>query len=114
MAGGPGEKGQASAEFAAVLPGVLLAVFLLAQLLVAGYALWSAGIAARAGARADHVGKAAAPVALAALPELLREGAEIEDGDGVRVRVRVPALIPGVRLPPVEAGTSLEAAVGDG
>lgn len=107
MAGGRQEQGQASAEFAAVIPLVLIVFLLLAQLAVAGYSLWSAAIAARAGARAEHVGRAPRPVALEALPKLLREGAEVNRGSGVRVRVSVPALIPGLRLPPVEAASGL-------
>ena len=45
-----------------------------------------------------------------ALPSALRVGATVLDRDGVRVRVRVPALVPGVDLPPVWASSKL----GDG
>jgi hypothetical protein len=101
------ESAQASVEFVALLP--LLAAFLViaAQTVVVGWALWSAGNAARAGARAAEVGSDAEAAARHALPGSLRSGAEIKDGDGVRVRVRVPALVPGVELPEVSAASRL-------
>ena len=101
------ERGQAAAELVAVLP--LLAVLLLAvaQLAIAGFALWSAGDAARAGARAAHVGGDPRAAALSALPGWLEPGARI-DGDGpVEVRVEAPALLPGVPPIPVSAATEL-------
>ena len=104
-----GQRGQASVELAGILPALVLAVLIAAQLGVAGYALWSAGNAARAGARAVHVGADPAVVALRALPTHLHEGARVSGGPAVSVRVRVPRLLP--FLPPftVRARTSLGA-----
>ena len=42
----------------------------------------------------------------------MRGGAVIRSGDGVRVRVRVPALIPGVELPTVAASSTLDGDAG--
>jgi len=105
------ERGQASVELIAVIPPFALAVLLAAQLALAGGALWSAGIAARAGARAANVGGDAKAAAREALPALLRDGAKVSDADRVRVRVRVsvPRLIPFLPEVPVAAETSLEA-----
>jgi hypothetical protein len=85
-----------------------LALLLAAQIGLAGYALWSAGIASRAGARSAHVGRSAAESARRALPPALRHGARISDDDGVRVRVFVPRLIPWLPKLPVEARTAME------
>lgn len=101
-------RGQASVELLAAIPALILAVLVAAQLALAGHALWSAGVAARAGARAARVGSDAERVARAALPPYLRAGAEISGGGPVRVRVRVPALLPGVPAVAVAAGSSLE------
>jgi hypothetical protein len=104
------EEGTASVELIAVVPFLLLAVVVAAQLGLAGGALWSAGVAARAGARAVLVGGDATVAARRALPQSLRPGAEVEDGGGVSVRVRIPRLLPG--LPPLTVGTKSE--LGDG
>ncbi|MGH2955572.1 MAG: TadE family type IV pilus minor pilin, partial [Solirubrobacterales bacterium] len=48
--------GQASVELVALLPALALCVALAVQAVAAGWALWTAGNAARAGARAEHVG----------------------------------------------------------
>ena|SRR5437764_14009358 len=102
-------SGQASVEFVAVLPTLAVCLVVASQAVAAGWALWSAGNAARAGARAEEVGSDAEVAARHALPGPLREGAVIRSGDGVRVRVRVPALVPGVSLPSVSASSSLDA-----
>jgi hypothetical protein len=107
-----GERGTASVELVAVIPFLLLAVLAAAQVALAGQALWSAGVAARAGARAAAVGRDPAAAARAALPPSMREGAEVEDGGGISVRVEVPRLIPS--LPPLRVGaaSALEASGG--
>ena len=51
------EGGTASVELVAVVPFLLLAVLAAVQIALAGQALWSAGVAARAGARAALVGE---------------------------------------------------------
>jgi len=113
-----GEEGTASVELVAVVPFLLLALLVAAQIALAGQALWSAGVAARAGARAALVGGDASAVARAALPPSMREGARVEEGDGVEegtevsVRVEVPRLIPS--LPAVRVGASSGLEGGDG
>jgi len=104
------EEGTASIELIAAIPLLLLTLFVAAQVVAVGQALWSAGIAARAGARAAAVGGDAGPAARRALPPSLRPGATVRDADGVTVRVRVPRLL---QLSPrldIEARSSL----GDG
>ena len=104
--------GQASVEFVAVLPALAVCLILAGQALAAGWALWSAGNAARAGARVERVASDAGAEAAArrALPSPLRDGAAIQADDGVRVRVRVPALLPGIAMPSVSAASTLDAA----
>ena len=101
------EDAQASVELVAAIPLVLVATLIVAQLAVAGYALWSAGTAARAGARAGYVGGDAEAAARRSLPSPLRAGATIRDADGVSVRVEAPALVPGVPAVPVTARAAL-------
>jgi hypothetical protein len=104
-----GEAGTASVELIAVVPFLLLALLVAAQVAIAGHALWSASVAARAGARAALVGRDATLAARRALPPSLQQGARVEDSDGVSVRVPVPRLLP--RLPEVlvRARSGLEA-----
>jgi hypothetical protein len=102
------ERGQASAELVAVFPALLLAVLVAAQLGLVGWALWSAGSAARAGARAAHVGGDAEAAARSALPTHLRKGARVTEEGEVGVRVRVPTLLPGVPRVPLEAKADLD------
>jgi hypothetical protein len=99
---GSGEAGTASVELIAVVPFLLLALLVAAQIALAGHALWSASVAARAGARAALVGGDAERAARRALPPSLRAGAVVEDSEGVSVRVPVPALLP--KLPQVLVG----------
>jgi hypothetical protein len=105
------EEGTASVELIAVVPFLLLAVLVAAQLALAGQALWSAGVAARAGARAALVGGDATAAARAALPPSLRQGAQVDDDEeGVSVRVAVPRLLS--PLPRVTVGA--KTGLGDG
>jgi hypothetical protein len=101
------ESGQAAAELVAVVPLLIALIAIVAQLAVAGYALWSAGDAARAGARAAHVGGDAEGAALSALPGWLERDAEVEPAGPVEVRVRAPAVLPGVPAIPLSASTEL-------
>jgi hypothetical protein len=89
------EAGQASVELVAVLPLLLLAGLVAWQLLVAGHSLWLCAGAARAAARADIVGRSAESAARSALPEALERDLSVErlGGRGVRVSVRVPAVL---------------------
>ena len=101
-------RGQASVELVAVLPALLLCFLIAAQLGLLGHALWSAGAAARAGARVEHVGGDGEAAAKRALPGVLRDEAEVEGGPPLRVEVKVPALIPGLPRVDVDAETQLE------
>jgi hypothetical protein len=96
----------------AVVPFLLLAVAVAAQIALAGQALWSASVAARAGARARLVGRDAGAAARRALPDSMRPDAKVRDDGAVSVRVAVPHLLPGLPRVTVGARSSLEA--GDG
>lgn len=102
------EEGTASVELIAVVPFLLLAVLAAVQIALAGQALWSASVAARAGARAALVGAEASAAARRALPPSLRDGAEVGGTGEVSVRVPVPRLFPGLPRVMVGARTSLE------
>lgn len=93
------DRGQASVELVALLPLIAVLVVLLWQAVVTGQAVWLAGTAARAAARAEAVGGDPAAAARATLPRDLQRGLETkadEDG-GVRVRIRIPAVVDGGR-----------------
>ena len=108
----PGDdRGQAAVELVVAVPLLLALLALVGQLAVAGYALWAAGDAARAGARAAHVGGDAERAALSALPDWLERGAEIDPEGRVEVRLRAPALVPGV--PPISLGAATELGAGE-
>jgi hypothetical protein len=99
--------GTASVELIGVLPALLLVVLIAGQIAMAGYALWSAALAARAGARAAVVGADSGRAARGTLPSLLREGALVRGGKVVTVRVGVPRLLPALPRFDVAAGTAL-------
>jgi Flp pilus assembly protein TadG len=100
------EEGTASVELIAVVPFLLLAVLVAVQIALAGQALWSASVAARAGARAALVGDDATAAARRALPPSLRGDSKVADAGDVSVQVRVPRLLPG--LPRVMVGARAE------
>ena len=102
------QRAQASAELVAIVPLLLVSAVALAQALVAGWALLSAGEAARSAARIAHVGGDAKAAAGEALPAVL-EPAEVEvDGAEVRIEVQAPALLPGVPELTVAATAALD------
>jgi hypothetical protein len=110
-----GEKGTASVELIATVPFLLLALAAAAQIALAGQALWSASVAARAGARAALVGADPKAAARRALPEVMREGAVVEEDEAdeaVAVKVPVPVLLP--HLPEVKVGARSGLGDGDG
>ena len=106
------ERAQASAELVAIVPLVLLAALAIAQLVVAGWTLVTAGEAARAGARAAEVGANAHVAARSALPQTLEPAHVDADGTEVTVRVAAPALVPGLPAIPVSAATALDPSAG--
>ena len=105
---GHGEEGTASVELIAAIPFLALAVLVAAQFALAGQALWSAGVAARAGARAALVGGDATRAARRALPPSMRAGAEVGGSSEVSVRVGVPRLLPMLPRVTVGARSALE------
>ncbi len=106
-------SGQASVEFVAVLPALAVCLILAGQAVAAGWALWSAGNRrARGGAGRARRRETRRPRPGVRFPARLRGGAVIRSGDGVRVKVRVPALLPGVELPSVAASSTLDATGG--
>jgi len=104
------QEGQASVEAVATLPFVVLVVLVVWQLAVAGQALWLAGSAARAAARAEALGRDPAAAARGTLPERLERGLRVRavNDDGVRVTVPVPAVIGHWRLGSVDARARFE------
>ena len=98
------ELGTASIELVGVLPFLFLSILVAAQLALAGQALWSAAVAARAGARASLVGGDAAVAARRTLPASMRHGARVAEGGRVSVEVPVPSLLPA--LPPLSVAAS--------
>lgn len=106
------QGGQAAAELVAIVPLILFAALALAQAVVAGWALASAGEAARVGARTAHVGGDAKAAVRHALPSLLQPAEVAADGAEVRVEVRAPALLPGVPGIPVFAAAALDPGAG--
>src|SRR6266516_6113710 len=106
-----GEDGQASVELAALLPLVVLVGAVLWQAVVAGQAVWLSGAAARAAARAAAVGGDEQAAARATLPPRLQEGLRVRGdggagghgGAGVRVAVRIPAVLTSGSIATVES-----------
>jgi hypothetical protein len=99
------ERGQATVELVALLPLLALLGMTLWQGVVAGQAVWLAGSAARAAARATAVGADPVAAARRALPPALESGLRVEprDGGAVRVAVGVPAVVGAGRLATVNA-----------
>jgi hypothetical protein len=91
----PRERGQASVDLLATLPLVLLVGAVAWQLALAGHTAWLAAHAARAGARADAVGRDAAAAARSTLPRSMERHLRVErlGSGGVRVSVRVPLMV---------------------
>lgn len=91
------QRGQASVELVAVVPGLILAGLLCLQLLAAGYSLSLADGAAEAGAVAIASGLPAEPAVRAALPGWADRSIEVEvQGGRLTVRLRPPSAIPAV------------------
>ena len=104
------QAGQASVELVVAVPIILLIGAIGWQLALAGHAAWMSAHAARAAARADVVGRDPRTAAHSALPATLRRGLEVRrlPSGGVRVRVRVPTVLPASRGgPKVAASASL-------
>jgi len=72
----------------------VLLILALVQAAFAGYAAWSAGTAARAGARAAAVGGDPVAAVRRAAPIGGRRATVRRSGDTVRVRLPVPRILP--------------------
>ncbi len=89
--------GQAAVELVALLPLVGLVIALLWQFALAGAAIWFAGGAARAAARAEAIGTDPVRAARGVLPGRLEHGLRIrraEDGE-VALVLAIPAVVGG-------------------
>jgi hypothetical protein len=104
------DGGQAAVELVAMLPIVFVLGAALWQAVVAGQAVWVAGSAARAAARANAVGGDAKLAARRALPDALERGLKVDTGDGgqAEVHIRVPFIVGGGRLTTVTAKAHFE------
>lgn len=116
-----GEAGQATVEFVALLPILTLVALALGQAAVAGYAQWSAAGAARVAARAEAIGGDEKKAARDVLPRMLRKELRVRAvkeqaakgstaatlAGTVEVRLRVPSVLPGVRIGAVRASAQV-------
>ena len=105
------ERGQATVELVALLPLMAVLAALLWQAVVAGQAVWLAGSAARAAARASAVGADASAAARRVLPDRLERGLVVRpaasDG-GVQVAIAIPVVVGSGRLTTVSARARLQ------
>src|SRR4051794_11995649 len=86
------DRGQASVELVALLPLVAVLAAVMWQSVLAGQAVWLAGSAARAAARARAVGADPRVAARRVLPAALERGLVVtreHGGAGVRVAIAV-------------------------
>jgi len=106
----PGEHGQATVELVALLPLLAVLAALLWQAVVAGQAVWLAGSAARAAARASAIGGDARAAAREVLPGRLEDRLEVERAgdEGIRVAIAIPTVIGATRLGTVSAQARLQ------
>jgi hypothetical protein len=108
-----GERAQATVELVALLPLMAILAALLWQLVVAGQAVWLAGSAARAAARASAIGDDGAAAARRVLPARLQRGLVVRAAPsgadaGVRVAIAIPAIVGSGRLTTVSASARLQ------
>ncbi|MEY2442003.1 MAG: hypothetical protein QOJ46_1429 [bacterium] len=107
----PGEHGQATVELVALLPLIAVLAALLWQAVVAGQAVWFAGSAARAAARASAIGEDERAAARRVLPARLEQGLDVRRerrAEGVRVAIRIPSIIGAGPLGTVSARARLQ------
>ena len=111
-----GESGQATIEFAGVLPLLFIVVILLWQIVLVGMTFTFSGHAARAGARAFAVGDPVAPAATGKIPAAWRDGATVsqdQSQSSVEVGVKLPLLFPGLVDLPITVTTSAKTVIED-
>jgi len=105
------QQGQATVELVALLPLMAALAALLWQAVVVGQAVWLAGSAARAAARASAIGTDASAAARRVLPDRLERGLVVRratSGTGVRVAIAIPAIVGSGRLTTVSARARLQ------
>ena len=106
------EQGQATVELVALLPLMAVLAAWLWQALLAGQAVWLAGSAARAAARASALGTDASAAARRVLPDRLERGLVVRrvrsGSGGVQVTLGVPAVLGSGRLTIVRARARLQ------
>ncbi len=106
------ERGQAAVEFVALLPLVAVLAASMWQATLAGQAVWLAGSAARAAARATAVGADPRAAARRVLPARLKDGLVVTrvrgEGGGVRVEIAIPAVAGGGYVGRVAARAALQ------
>jgi len=127
------EQGQASVELVALLPLMAVLAALLWQAVVAGQAVWLAGSAARAAARASAIGADTSAAAKRVLPDRLERGLVVRDATsgnaddnsngsenggndndnggvegGVRVAIAIPTIVGSGRLTTIVARARLQ------
>lgn len=102
-----GSKGSVSLELLGTLPVIAISVLAALQLAVAGYVQWAAGTAARAGARAVLIGRPPEDAARRALPGILADRSKVSSGNGVKVSVKLPGLVPGLPDSWIEGSSDL-------
>jgi hypothetical protein len=88
------DGGSVSLELVGAVPVLLLCLLLAAQIALGGYALWSAGLAARAGARAELTGHDPAGAVRRSLPPGFSSDVRVEAGREVRVGLLLPRVLP--------------------
>jgi pilus assembly protein CpaE len=97
------DRGQVTVETLGILPGLVLVIVLLWEIVLTGYTFVLAGHAAREGARALAVGATDGEIAEVVeedLPGGWDDAYEVDVGEGsVKVRLAVPALIPSLGTP---------------
>jgi len=94
---GAGHRGQASLEFLASVPAMVLSLVIAIQLAITGYTLHLADGAAEAGALAVAAGTDPEAAARAAMPGWASEQLDVDLSDGlIEVSVRPPAPLPSV------------------
>lgn len=109
-----GESGQATIEFAGLLPVLILVLVVLWQMVLVGMTFVFAGDAARAGARALAVGEPVSKAATADLPGAWQGGAQVKPAPtSVRVALNMPLLLPGVFDVPVQVSSSAGTVIED-
>lgn len=103
------QRGQATIEFGALLPMLLIAGLFAWQMALIGWTATSASNAARTASRTAGRGGDGVRAGLASLSGVLRSGATVQmHGYEAEVRVKLPLVFPGLQvLPPIPGRADL-------